>query len=399
MRKKENERLTRVGRGTPMGEVLRRYWHAIATTADLDRDPVRRVRLLGENLTLFRSEAGEIGLVGERCPHRGIDLEYGIPDARGLRCPYHGWLFDKKGACLEMPFDDRVKTDNSGRREKMGIDAYPVQVLGELVWAYLGPEPVPLLPRWDVLVRPEFDHAAQVHLLPCNWLQCMENSADPMHFEYLHAAFGNYTLKKLGRPPAMTLTRHRKIEFDRFKYGLMKRRLLEGESEDSDDWKTGHPLLFPNILAVGATHRPSLQIRTPIDDTHTLHINYVTRMRAPGAAPQPITVAHEKLFDENGKIIADTIPVQDILAWVVQGPISDRTKEHLAASDTGVALYRRMLNEALDAVARGEDPMGVVRDRAENEPWIALSRESEALRPFDSKYDPQFEHIARVAGE
>jgi 5,5'-dehydrodivanillate O-demethylase len=300
-----------------------------------------------------------------------------------------------------MPFDDRVRTDNSGRRAKVGIEAYPVEVLGDLVFAYLGPAPVPLLPRWDVLARPEFDHAVQIHVLPCNWLQCMDNSADPMHFEYLHAGLGNYTLKKLGKPPAMKMQRHVKIDFDRFKYGLMKRRLLEGESEDVDDWTTGHPLLFPTTLAVGEASKPMLQIRTPIDDTHTLHFTYATRRRQPGAMPQPISVVHEKLFDENGKIVADNIPLQDILAWVIQGPISDRTKEHLAASDTGIALFRRMLNEALDAVARGEDPIGVVRDPAENEPWISLSREHAALRPFDIKYDPEFDHIEQVsaAGE
>jgi len=395
MTKQENDRLTRVGAGTPMGQLLRRYWHAIATTVDLDRDPVRRIRVLGENLTLFRSTSGELGLIAERCAHRGVDLEYGIPDARGLRCPYHGWLYDRKGRCIEMPFDDRVRQGNRGRAQ-ICIDAYPAQELGGLIFAYLGPEPVPLLPRWDVLARPEFDRAAQIHVLPCNWLQCMDNSADPMHFEYLHAELGNYTLKKQGKPPAMKPQRHVKIGFDRFKYGLMKRRLLEGESEDVDDWRVGHPLVFPNILAQGAAHAPTLQIRTPIDDTHTLHFGYRTRLRKPGAAPKPFEVVHEKLFDEHGKVIADNIPQQDMLAWVAQGPISDRTREHLAASDTGIALYRRLLDEALDAVTRGEDPIAVIRDPKENEPWINLNREDETLRAFDSKYKGLFDRIERM---
>jgi 5,5'-dehydrodivanillate O-demethylase len=393
----ENDRLTRVGKGTPMGELLRRYWHPIATTVDLDKDPVRRVRLMGENLTLFRSESGEIGLIGERCPHRGVDLEYGIPDQKGLRCPYHGWLYDKKGRCLEMPFDDRTR-ENTQHRDRISIEAYPVEELGGLIFAYLGPEPVPLLPRWDVVARPDLDRGVQIHMLPCNWLQCMDNSADPVHFEYLHAALGNYTLKKQGKPPAMKFTRHMKIGFDRFKYGLMKRRLLEGESEDSTDWTIGHPLLFPNILAQGAKNSPTLQFRTPVDDTHTLHFGYRTKVRAPGAAPKPFTVVHENLFDENGKVIPDNIPQQDMLAWVSQGPISDRANEHLAASDSGITLYRRMLNEALDAVARGEDPIGVVRDRAENEPWIDLHREDETLKAFDSKYKGLLERVDTMAG-
>ncbi len=400
MTQEENDRLTRVGKGTPMGELMRRYWHAIATTDDLNKDPVRRVRLLGENLTLYRSESGELGLISERCPHRGADLVYGIPDARGLRCPYHGWLFDKKGRCLEVPYDDRAHPENAEKRhERLGIEGYPVQELGELIWAYLGPEPVPLLPRWDVCARPEFDHAAQIHVLPCNWLQCMDNSADPHHFDYLHAALGNYTLKKMGKPPAMKEQHHIKVAFDRFKYGIMKRRLLEGESEDCDGWQIGHPLLIPNILAVGSEAKDtmSLQLRTPIDDTHTLHFNYRVRRRQADELPEKIKVSREKLFNDEGKIIADSIPIQDILAWVIQGPISDRTNEHLAASDTGISLYRRMLNESLDAVARGEDPIGVIRDPKENEPWITLNRESASNVLFETKYRDQFEQISEMA--
>ncbi len=401
MTRKQNDRLTRVGPGTPMGELLRRYWHPIATTVDLDRDPVRRVRLLGENLTLFRSESGELGLIGERCPHRGVDLEYGIPDARGLRCPYHGWLFNPQGQCLEQPFDDRTRPDNAKRRAKICIEAYPAEALGGLIFAYLGPAPAPLLPRWDVLARPGYDRAVQIHVLPCNWLQCMDNSADPMHFEYLHAALGNYTLKKQGKPPGMKMQKHVKIGFDRFKYGLMKRRLLEGEPETVDDWTTGHPMIFPNILAQGAAHAPTLQIRTPIDDTHTLHFGYRTRLRQEGAPEKPFEVVREELFDANGKVIPDNIPEQDMLAWVAQGPISDRTREHLAASDTGIALYRRMLNEALDAVARGEDPICVIRDAAENEPWISLHREAQTLKAFESNYVGLLERLenAGAAGE
>lgn len=397
----ENERLTRVGRGTPMGDLLRRYWHPISTILDLERDPVRRVRLMGENLTLFRSANGELGLIGERCPHRGVDLQYGIPEEKGLRCPYHGWTFDKRGRCLEMPFDERLSTNQSGR-ERVGIDAYPVEELGGLVFAYLGPQPVPLLPRWDVLVRDDLDRAVQIHVLPCNWLQCMDNSADPVHFEFLHGMLGNYALKKQGKPPAMKVTRHLKIAFDRFKYGMMKRRLLEGESEESDDWKIGHPLLFPNILAQGAANAPNLQIRTPIDDTHTLHFGYRTRQRKPEAAPKPFTVLHEELEIREGKIVADNIAAQDMMAWIAQGPISDRAREHLSAGDTGVVLYRRMLMEAMDAVARGEDPIGVIRDPAENEPSISLHREEETLKAFDSKYLRLHERIERMnvaAGE
>ncbi len=393
----QNERLTCVGAGTPMGNLLRRYWQPIGTAHELAQEPVQKVRLFGENLTLYRSERGEYGLIGDRCPHRCLSMEYGIPDERGLRCAYHGWLFDAKGRCLEQPFEDRTIEHNT-YKDKVTIKAYPVQELGGLIFAYLGPAPIPLVPRWDILVRDDLDKIVEIHRLPCSWLQCMENAADPVHFEFLHAAFGNYQLKKLGRPPAMTTARHVKIEFDRFDYGIMKRRLLEGESPDVDDWTTGHPLLFPNILAVGSAAAPTLQFRVPIDDTHTIQFAYRTNVRKSGAAPRPMAVRHTDLFNEDGRIVADNIPAQDMTGWVGQGPISDRTQEHLASSDKGVVLYRRMLVEQMDRVERGEEPMAVIRDRAENEPMIDIRRERRAWQGFQSQYTNIFGEVEATIG-
>src|SRR5205823_9066828 len=155
--------------------------------------------------------------------------------------------------------------------------------------------------------------------------------------------FGNYQLKKLGRPPAMFPARHVKIEFDVFDWGFMKRRLLEGETEEEagDEWTVGHPLLFPNILAVGGSHAPTLQFRIARDDSHTVQFAYRTRLRKPGVEPSPLVVTRPRLFAEDGALLqpADCVPNQDMLAWVAQGPIIDRTQEHLATSDRGVALY------------------------------------------------------------
>src|ERR1700691_2441168 len=133
----ENERLTRIGPSTPMGNLLRRYWHPVGTEAELAKEPVRRVRILGEDLTLYRSARGEYGLIDDRCPHRCLSLEFGIPEEAGLRCAYHGWLFDAKGSCLEQPFEDL--THPEGRyKDEIRIKAYPAQALGGLVFAYLG---------------------------------------------------------------------------------------------------------------------------------------------------------------------------------------------------------------------------------------------------------------------
>jgi len=400
----QNERLTRIGPGTPMGAMLRQYWQPVGIVAELDADPVRRVRIMGENLTLYRSETGEYGLIGDRCPHRCMEMSYGIPHADGLRCAYHGWLFNAEGACLEMPFEDRMHPE-ARFKDKVAIKAYPVQELGGLVFAYLGALPAPPLPRWDLLVLEDLDVVVDVHALPCNWLQCMDNAADPVHFEWLHANFGNYQLKKLGKPPAFNARPHVKIEFEPFKWGMTKRRLLEGEPEDSHDWVTGHPLLFPNVLAVmsatgeGAT----LQWRVPVDDTHTIQYAYRTMAAAPGRGKK-LSVKHSDLFNDDGSLInegnvlAHNVPPQDMLAWVAQGSISARTEEHLGSSDRGIIMYHKMLVEQMERVARGERPnLAVVESPEENEPYIELRRERISIEAFEIKYSRYFDTIDELA--
>lgn len=396
--KEQNERLTRVGAQTPMGRLLRRYWQPVGVALELESEPVQSVRIFGEDLTLFRSERGTYGLVGDRCPHRCMAMAYGIPERDGLRCAYHGWLFDQNGACLEQPFEDRTYPE-ARYKDRVKIAAYPVQELGGLIFAYLGPQPAPLLPRWDLLVRDDVDRAIEIHKLPCNWLQCMDNAVDPLHFEYLHAAFGNYQLKKKGLPPKMHQARHLKIAFDPFPYGIIKRRLLEGEPEDCEDWTVGHPLLFPNILAVGSTvDGASLQYRVPVDDETTIQFAFRTIWRKPDAPPKPVAVKRTELFDAAGKIAADTIPSQDMVGWVAQGAITDRTREHLASSDRGIILYRRMLLDQMERVERGEDPtIAVIRDPRENAPWIDIRREQHGMQQFQVGYDNYFDRVQELA--
>src|SRR4051812_14403329 len=170
----QNDRLTRVGPGTPMGELLRRYWFPIVRESDLDAEPVLAVKLLGENLALYCNDNGDLGLVTQRCPHRGARLAYGIPEENGLRCPYHGWLFSPEGQCLEQP----AEPEDSTFKHRVKIPAYPVQEMGGLIWAYLGPEPAPLLPRYEIFVRPDMDRDVGISRLPCNWVQVSENTVD-----------------------------------------------------------------------------------------------------------------------------------------------------------------------------------------------------------------------------
>ncbi|HEX9743488.1 MAG TPA: Rieske 2Fe-2S domain-containing protein, partial [Nitrospiraceae bacterium] len=144
MTPEENEYLTSVGPGTPAGELLRRYWQPIAASAELtDEKPIRRVRLLGENLVLYRDTTGRHGLVAEQCPHRRASLAYGRVDDEGIRCPYHGWKYDSTGRCLETP----AELKGSTLRTKIRTTAYPVQKLGGILFTYMGPEPAPALPR------------------------------------------------------------------------------------------------------------------------------------------------------------------------------------------------------------------------------------------------------------
>ncbi|HEY3118334.1 MAG TPA: Rieske 2Fe-2S domain-containing protein, partial [Chloroflexota bacterium] len=376
-----NDRLTRVGPGTPMGTLLRRYWHPVGAASDLEQEPVQPVRLLGEDLTLFRTLRGEFGLVAERCAHRAVSLAYGIPQENGLRCCYHGWTYDTAGHVIDMPFEPACLP--------LQIKSYPVQELGGLIFAYLGPQPAPLLPRYDLFVRDDVEREIEITPLPCNWVQCMDNSMDPVHFEHLHGMFGNYVMQKLGKPPMLNIARHLKIDFDVFEHGIVKRRLLEGEPEDCDDWTIGHPVIFPNILLVGEGLNANYQMRVPADDTHTTHVRYQVRERKPGAPHQTTVPLHRiKWFEDNGDVIGhpDLVPKQDMLAWVAQGPIADRRLEHPATSDKGVTLYHNLLFEQINKVERGEDPLAVIRDPDLNEPMIEIHLENAARVPF--KLDP-----------
>jgi 5,5'-dehydrodivanillate O-demethylase oxygenase subunit len=365
-----NQRLTQTGADTPTGQWLRRYWFPIAAEEDLDKEPVQPVRLLSENLTLFQDLKGNIGLIGERCAHRAISLAYGIPQENGLRCAYHGWTYNTEGKVVDMPFEPACLP--------LKVKSYKVETMGGLVWAYMGPDPVPLLPRFHGYVIDGVDRTVTIKTLPCNWVQCMDNSMDPVHFEFLHAAYGKYYNEKHGKSAPMALGHHLKIDFDVFEYGIYKRRLLEGEPEDCDDWTIGHPVLFPYTLHVGG-----YQVRVPIDDTHTLHFLYSFRKPEEGAKPKPMTVIHDTVkYNELGLVDAPYVVVQDEMGWIGQGPISDRTQEHLATSDKGIILYHNLILENIAKVERGEDPMGVVRDPAKNFPYIETKIEGAARRAF-----------------
>ena len=190
----QNDRLTKVGPGTPMGELMRRYWQPIAGVSEFNENPTKAVRLLGEDLVLYKDESGTFGLIDASCAHRRVNMLWGIPEPKGLRCPYHGWLYDETGQCLEMPAEPADSTFPS----RVQLKAYPVETLGGLVFAYLGPQPAPLLPHYYPFVEEGRVRSIGWTVVTCNWLQIMENSLDPIHAEYLHGYFSKYALQRIG---------------------------------------------------------------------------------------------------------------------------------------------------------------------------------------------------------
>jgi 5,5'-dehydrodivanillate O-demethylase len=199
--REENELITRVGPGTPAGELLRRYWHPIAVAQDLsDECPTKFVRVMGEDLVLFRDKSGRTGLIADHCAHRSASLVYGRAEERGIACAYHGWLYDCEGNILETPPER-----NDAIMKNVKTTAYPVHIYLGLVWAYMGPKPAPVFTPFDTLMRKDGHRKVLVHpVLDCNWFQAMENSMDPAHLQVLHQEFyGRGKRQPATRPEAI----------------------------------------------------------------------------------------------------------------------------------------------------------------------------------------------------
>lgn len=348
MTPEENELLTRTSRGTPMGELLRRYWWPVGFSEFLVNKPAP-VRLLGEDLVLFREPNGKTGLVAHRCPHRGASLELGRCEDGGIRCCYHGWKFAPSGHCVDMP----MEPEDSPLVREVRIRAYPTQEVAGLVFAYLGPSPAPVLPRYDLLFKDGLDRTVRANIDHCNWLQRAENSVDQLHAPVLHAA--GY--------PELALKRA-KIEWTRESYGVRASYTVEG-----DQGKVSH-FLFPSSnryfgARVGEGSSHNMNIRVPIDDVTTM--TFGIRATKAKAGHGKVTTAglrvkprgvYDRVEDGWWGIASRE---QDRAAQESQGLIADRSQEILGTSDRGVIMFRRMLKDALAAIERGEDPPGLYR--------------------------------------
>src|SRR5215469_14026982 len=260
-----NRLLTQVGPGTPMGEYLRRYWHPIGAETQFAEPGAKAIRLLGEDLVLYRDLSGGFGLLERHCPHRRADLSYGYVEACGLRCNYHGWLFGADGKCLEQPYDD-LANPAASFRDKVAARAYPVKALGGLLWTYMGPDPAPELPDWEPFSWKNGFVQIVFAEVPCNWLQAQENSIDPVHFEWMHT---NWSVRLKGESGPYG-PKHLKLDFEEFEHGLVYKRVREDTDEESDLWTVGRVALWPTGFYLG----DHFEWRTPIDDVTTLSVTW-----------------------------------------------------------------------------------------------------------------------------
>lgn len=357
---------------------MRRYWIPIAPASQLLENPVRKVRILGEDLVLYQDRSHRLGLIGNRCLHRRVDLQYGIPDECGLRCPYHGWLFDETGACIERPLEADPK-----RRVPQRLPGYPVQELGGLIFAYLGPLPAPALPRWDLLVWPNSLRQIAINIIDCNWLQCQENTGDPLHGVWAHGGLFQYVLEREGnaeRGQAHDHTLHARrrlgvgvkaIQVQPTQYGFLKMVEYSKELGADDDRVNQHAtVMFPFYTQTNTCGSPrsEFQIRVPIDDTHTLHICYQCY-----AAPLEVSVPDQTVIPwyepptkhADGSPVLDYILAQDALVWSAQGEITERDKELLGRTDIPIVFLRRQLDEQITIVENGGTPINVFAQSAD----------------------------------
>lgn len=384
----QNERLTRVGPGTPGGRVLRHYWQPIALLEELDaKRPVRALRALGQDFVLFRDAAGKLGLLDRDCPHRGADLAFGRLEDGGLRCAFHGWLFDVTGACLDTPAEPEGSTLCSRIRQR----AYPVEERSGIVFAYLGEGEAPPFPAFDCFAAPATHTFAFKGLIDCNWLQALEVGIDPAHASFLHRFFDDgdaaeaygkqfratsdgsdlpmtYVLREFPRP---------RIEVEATDYGL--RLFALRAINDATTHVRVTNLVFPQAFVIPMSAEMTItQWHMPVDDFSCYWIAIFTSFAGPidHAAMRSQRLASYSLpdylpkhgrhddygFDAEEQASAtytgmgEDINTHDQWAVESQGRIQDRTREHLASTDKAIAANRRLLLRAMAAVEEGRRP-------------------------------------------
>jgi len=382
-----NQRITRVGQGEPAGEVLRRYWQPAALSDELAGNrPVAAVSLMGEQLVLFRDEQGELGLIGRHCPHRGADLCYGRLEDNGLRCPFHGWHFNRDGQCVEQP----AEPYDSRMHERIKTASYPVVERNGIVFAYMGPGDAPEFPNFDCFRAPDSHVFAFKGLWQCNWLQAMEVGIDPAHASFLHRflqdedpseSYGKQFRDKSENAdiPMTQLLRdypRPEIHVDETAYGMKLTALRHLNNGKTHVRVTNQ--IFPSAICIPMSREMTItQWHVPIDDYSCYWYSMFTSFNKPvnkelmreqrlkeHTLPDYAPIKNKSNnygYDPSEQLqttytgMGMDINVHD--QWAVEGlgVIQDRTKEHLGSSDIGITQYRRMLRAAIDNVESGAE--------------------------------------------
>ncbi len=388
----QNDLITRIGPGTPAGTLMRRYWQPAALVDELAGNrPVKPVRLLGESLVLFRDAQGRYGLMERACPHRGTDLAFGRLENGGLRCAFHGWLFDVTGRCLETP----AEPEGSRMCANIRQTAYPVVEKSGILFAYMGPGEPPAFPHFDCFVAPDSHTFAFKGMIDCNWLQSLEVGIDPAHTSFLHRFFHDEDASKgygkLFRDKSidsdMPMTRimrehpRPQIEVEPTDYGMRIATLRQVGDATMHVRITN--LVFPHAFVIPMSSEMTItQWHVPVDDTRHYWYAIFTSFGAPVNKAEmrrqrlelyelPDYIPrknksndygfdpHEQQHDTFTGMGAD-INVHDQWACESMGPIQDRSKEHLGQSDKAISAYRRILRGAIDEAGRGGRPLMVL---------------------------------------
>jgi len=388
LRAEQNNLITHIGPATPAGQLLRRYWQPAALVDELAGNrPIKPVRLLGEDLVLFRDEKGGYGLLERACPHRGTDLAFGRLEDGGLRCPFHGWLFDTAGKCLQTP----AEPDNSPLCANIRQKAYPVVERSGILFAYMGPGQPPEFPHFDCFVAPKSHTFAFKGMIDCNWLQSLEVGIDPVHTSFLHRFFHDEDPSqgygKVFRDtsldsdmPISQIMREfprPRIEVEPTDFGLRIVTLRQINAKNAHVRVTN--LMFPNAFIIPMSREMTItQWHVPIDDRkhywyaiftsfgQPVNKDEMRRQRLelyelPDYTPRRNKRndygfdPHEQAHDTFTGMGAD-INVHDQWACESMGEIQDRTKEHLGTSDKAISVYRRMLRQAIEEVSKGGPP-------------------------------------------
>jgi phenylpropionate dioxygenase-like ring-hydroxylating dioxygenase large terminal subunit len=353
--------LTYVGPGTPCGELMRRFWQPVCLSGDLKELP-KRVRILGEDLVAFRDGQGRVGLLFFRCSHRGASLEYGRVEASGLRCCYHGWLYDEEGNILDMP----LEPPNNPFTGHIQHPCFPVREFGGLVFAYMGPrDKMPEFPIYDVWKKEGGVLKARMGprvggAVNCNWLQAEENLMDALHTLWLHTAHSGPQF-----PANIYGTFPDELRYEETEMGMrfvMSRKLPTGKW-----WDVIWEMVMPLNAHLVYTEEPqtekvrAVSFCVPVDDTHQLGAS----IRWVSADEAEELTGREKLAPGSRRDVNYEYSQRhpdDKEAVEGQGPIAIHGVEHLVTSDKGVVMFRRILREAIHAVKEGRDPKGVIRD-------------------------------------